>query len=44
METKTENTNLLEINFPKEAITEKDIELVKEYIKEKKNPCSLHTK
>ncbi len=38
METKTENTNLLEINFPKEAITEKDIELVKEYIKEKKEP------
>jgi len=38
METKTENTNPLETNFPKEAITEKDIELVKEYIKEKKEP------
>jgi hypothetical protein len=38
METKTENVNLLEINFPKEAITEEDIELVKEYIKEKKEP------
>jgi hypothetical protein len=38
METKTENVNLLEINFPKEAITGKDIELVKEYIKEKKEP------
>ena len=38
METKTENVNLLEINFPIEAITEKDIELVKEYIKEKKEP------
>jgi hypothetical protein len=38
MEIKTENTNLLEINFPKEAITEEDIDLVKEYIKEKKEP------
>lgn len=38
METKTENTNLLEISFPKEAITEEDIELIKKYIKEKKEP------
>jgi hypothetical protein len=38
METKTENANLLEIDFPKGAITEKDIELIKEYIKEKKEP------
>lgn len=38
METKTENTNLLEINFSKEAITEEDIKLVKEYIEERKKP------
>jgi len=29
MKTKTENTNPLEINYLKEAITEKDIKLIK---------------
>jgi hypothetical protein len=38
METKTENTNLLEISFPKAAITKEDINLIKEYIKERKEP------
>jgi hypothetical protein len=38
VEKKTENTNLLEVNLPKETITEEDIKLIKEYIEERKKP------
>ncbi|MBX0310891.1 MAG: hypothetical protein JHC31_03675 [Sulfurihydrogenibium sp.] len=38
MEATAEKPRPLEINFPKEPITQEDIELVKEYIEERKKP------